>query len=215
MRHKKYEAATRTYTIPLSRYTQELTPSFLAGNSFVASSHHSFNPTSNWTAINKACWFNRHAQMKLKTTSTNSSCSWCTILKNEALLPNRPVPMKEAEGSLATPKLGHLRLGPLATRGQVRLVGVTYDSKIGSLATRGFFKGNTFRVKNGAYSPALGGTWGLGVHEPPGSQDALLTDEEHIYLLGANFGFNPFIKSFCMRLLGIMPVWREATLQWA
>lgn len=59
----------------------------------------------------KACWFNRHAQMKLKTTSTNSSCSWCTILKNEALLPNRPVPMKEAEGSLATPKLGHLRLG--------------------------------------------------------------------------------------------------------
>ena len=90
--------------------------------------------------------------MKLKTTSTNSSCSWYTILKNEALLPNRPVPMKEAEGSLATPRLGHLRL-----------VGVTYDSKIGSLATREFFKGNTFRVKNGAYSPALGGTWGLGV----------------------------------------------------
>ena len=38
-------------------------------------------------------------------------------------------------------------------------------------------------------------------HDPLGSQDALLTDEENIYLLGANFGFKPFIKSFCVRLL--------------
>ena len=60
-----------------------------------------------------------------------------------------------AEESLATPTWGHLRL-----------VGVTDDSKLGSLVPTGFFKGNTFRVKNGAYSPALGGdtgTWGLGV----------------------------------------------------
>ena len=45
-------------------------------------------------------------------------------------------------------------------------MGVTDDSKLGSLVPTGFFKGNTFRVKNGADSPALGGdtgTWGLGV----------------------------------------------------
>ena len=45
-------------------------------------------------------------------------------------------------------------------------LGVTYDSKLGSLVPTEFFKGNTFRVKNGADSPALGGdmgTWGLGV----------------------------------------------------
>ena len=57
-------------------------------------------------------------------------------------------------------------LGSLATQGHLRLVGVTDDSKLGSLVPTGFFKGNTFRVKNGAYSPALGGdtgTWGLGV----------------------------------------------------
>ena len=56
--------------------------------------------------------------------------------------------------------------GSLATQGHLRLVGVTYDSKIGSLVPTGFFKGNTFRVKVGAYSPALGGdtgTWGLRV----------------------------------------------------
>ena len=56
-------------------------------------------------------------------------------------------------------------LGSLATQGHLRLVGVTDDSKLGSLVPTGFFKGNTFRVKNGAYSPALGGdtgTWGLG-----------------------------------------------------
>ena len=57
--------------------------------------------------------------------------------------------------------------------------GVTYDSgslatsrgslttrKLGHLYLTGFFKGNTFRVKIGANSPALGGdtgTWGLGV----------------------------------------------------
>ena len=57
-------------------------------------------------------------------------------------------------------------MGSLATQGHLRLVGVTDDSKLGSLVPTGFFKGNTFRVKNGAYSPALGGdtgTWGLGV----------------------------------------------------
>ena len=45
-------------------------------------------------------------------------------------------------------------------------LGVTDDSKLGSLVPTGFFKGNTFRVKNGADSLALGGdtgTWGLGV----------------------------------------------------
>ena len=57
-------------------------------------------------------------------------------------------------------------LGSLTTQGHRRLVGVTDDSKLGSLVPTGFFKGNTFRVKNGADSPALGGdtgTWGLGV----------------------------------------------------
>ena len=56
--------------------------------------------------------------------------------------------------------------GSLTTQGHLRLVGVTDDSKLGSLVPTGFFKGNTFRVKNGANSPALGGdtgTWGLGV----------------------------------------------------
>ena len=58
------------------------------------------------------------------------------------------------------------KLGSLTTQGHLRLVGVTDDSKIGSLVPTGFFKGNTFRAKVGAYSPALRGdtgTWGLGV----------------------------------------------------
>ena len=42
-------------------------------------------------------------------------------------------------------------------------MGVTDDSKLGSLVPTGFFKGNTFRAKNGADSPRDKGTWGLGV----------------------------------------------------
>ena len=53
-------------------------------------------------------------------------------------------------------------MGSLATQGHLRLVGVTDDSKLGSLVPTGFFEGNTFRVKNGAYSPALGGDTGFG-----------------------------------------------------
>ena len=67
----------------------------------------------------------------------------------------------KAEESLATPNWGHV-----SNQGHLRLVGVTDDSKIGSLVPTGFFNINTFRVKVGANSPALGGdtgTWGLGV----------------------------------------------------
>ena len=62
-------------------------------------------------------------------------------------------------------------MGSLTTQGHLRLVGVTDDSKIGSFVPTGFFKGNTFRAKVGAYSPALGGGHGdLGFRGGTGGQ---------------------------------------------
>ena len=49
-------------------------------------------------------------------------------------------------------------------------MGVTDDSKLGSLVPTGFFKGNTFWVKNGADSPALGGHGDLGFRGGTGGQ---------------------------------------------